>query len=84
MRQLQVPEDLREIPTLLPRYLGKIPQYSLALVAYTVNTYIPTYGNRIDQVAANLNIHFGVVLHEPISEFTNEELGNEEGDTRDD
>lgn len=69
---------------MLPRYQGEIPRYTLALVAYTVNTYIPTYGNRIDQVAANLNIHFGVVLYEPISVFANDELGNEEGDTRDD
>jgi hypothetical protein len=68
----------------LPRYQGDIPQYSMALMAYTVNTYTATSGNCIDQVGVNLNIHFGVVLHEPISEFADEELGNEEGDMRDD
>jgi hypothetical protein len=33
-------------------------------VAYTVNNYAPTFGARKNQVTANLNLHFGVVLCE--------------------
>jgi hypothetical protein len=35
-------------------------------VAYTVSTYSASSGPRKDQVTANLHIHFGVILHEPI------------------
>lgn len=68
-RQLEVPKELRNIPDILPRYVGKVPQYSLALMAYTVSTYSAVSGFRKDQVTANLNIHFGVVLHEPSMEL---------------
>jgi hypothetical protein len=64
-RQLSIPDDLRKIPDVLPRYDGRIPEFSLALVAYTVSTYLAASGPRKDQFTANLNIHFGVVLHEP-------------------
>jgi hypothetical protein len=41
-------------------------------VAYTVSTYSPASGARKDQVTANLNIHFGVVLQEPFIETVDE------------
>ena len=65
-RQLQVPDELRKIPDVLPHYVGNVPEYSLVLMAYTVSTYSAPSGARKDQVTANLNIHFGVVLHEPL------------------
>ena len=43
-----------------------------------MSTYTPTSGARKDQVSANLNIHFGVVLHEPICESVNEVSANDE------
>jgi len=46
--------------------MSAIPDYSLVLVAYMASTYIPATGMRKDQVTANLNILFGVVLYEPI------------------
>jgi hypothetical protein len=63
--QLEVPNDLRKIPDLLPRYSGDLPEFTLALMAYTVSTFSPVSGARRDQLTANLNIHFGVVLNEP-------------------
>lgn len=62
-RRLEVPGELGNIPDILPRYVGNIPEYSLALMAYTVSTYSAPSGLRV-----NLNIHFGVVLHEPLLE----------------
>ena len=67
-RQLKVPNELRNIPNLLPRYIGTIPEYSLALVAYTVSMYSATFGVRKDQVTTPFHIHFVVVLHEPVVE----------------
>jgi hypothetical protein len=78
MRQLKVPNELRNIPGVLPRYVGEVPEYSLALVAYTVSTYSATLGLRKDQVTANLHIHFGVVLHEPIIKSVDEASDEEE------
>ena len=75
--QLGVPEELSKIPEVLPRYVGSIPEYSLALVAYTVSTYSASSGLRKDQVTANLHIHFGVVLHEPVLMSTGEASGEE-------
>ena len=46
--------------------MSAIPDYSLALVAYTASAYLPATGARKDQVTANLNILFGVVLYEPV------------------
>jgi hypothetical protein len=46
--------------------MSAIPDYSLALVAYTASTYHPIAGARKNQVTANLNILFGVVLYEPV------------------
>ena len=46
--------------------MSAIPDYSLVLVAYMASTYIPATGVRKDQVTANLNILFGIVLYEPI------------------
>ena len=66
-RHLKVPNELHKIPELLPRYLEDIPEYSLALMAYTVSSYSPTSGARKDQVTTNLHIQFGVVLQEPIT-----------------
>lgn len=77
-QQLEVPDDLRKIPNVLPRYPGNIPEFSLALMAYTVSTYAPSSGARKDQVTVNLNIHFGVVLHEPFFEAAEEASGNDE------
>ena len=65
--QLKVPDDLYRVPAVLPRYMSTIPDYSLALVAYTASTYLPIAGARKNQVTANLNIHFAVVLYEPIT-----------------
>ena len=64
-RQLKIPDELRDIPKLLKRYVTKIPQYSLALVAYTASSYTPAAGARQDQLTANLHIQFAVVLYEP-------------------
>jgi len=66
-RQLKVPDDLHRVPAVLPRYMSTIPDYSLALVAYTTSTYLPVAGARRNQVTANLNIHFAVVLYEPVT-----------------
>ena len=35
------------------------------LIAYTVSSYTPPSGAHQDQLTANLNIQFAVVLHEP-------------------
>lgn len=78
--QLKVPDELGKIPEVLPRYVGNVPEHSLALVAYTVSTYSATSGPRKDQVTANLHIHFGVVLHEPYMESADEASANEETD----
>ena len=78
--QLKVPKDLGNIPEILPRYVGTVPNYSLALVAYTISSYTSTSGNRKGQINASLNVHFGVVLHEPgqitesIEEVSEEEI----------
>ena len=66
-RQLKVPDDLHRVPAVLPRYMSTIPNYSLALVAYTTSTYLPITGARKNQVTANLNIHFAIVLYEPVT-----------------
>ena len=72
------------IPDKLPRYIGEIPIYSLALVAYTVSTYSATSGLRKDQMTANLHIHFGVVLQEPSAdEVSGDEASGEEGEEED-
>ena len=73
-----IPTELGRIPDILPRYDGNVPEYALALVAYTVSTYSASSGIRKDQVTANLHIHFGVVLHEPVIESTKEASGDEE------
>ena len=65
--QLKVPDDLHRVPAVLPRYMSTIPNYSLALVAYTASTYLPIAGTRKNQVTANLNIHFAIVLYKPIT-----------------
>lgn len=77
-RQLNVPNELRNIPDILPRYVGDIPEYSLALVAYTVSTYTSLSGPRRNQLTASLHIHYAVVLHEPSTEITAEVSGDEE------
>jgi hypothetical protein len=79
-RQLKIPDELKKIPEFLPRYLGDIPDFTLALMAYTVSMYSPTSGARKDEVTANLNIHFGVVLNEPFFESADEASGDEEKD----
>jgi hypothetical protein len=55
------------VTVLLPQYMSTIPDYSLVLVAYTASTYLPITGARKNQVTANLNIHFAVVLYEPVT-----------------
>ena len=62
---------------MLPNYPGDIPELTLAIMAYTVNTYTLTNGPRMDQVTACFNIHFCVVLHEPCFD---EPSGNDAGD----
>lgn len=76
-RQLNVPDELGRIEDILPRYVGDIPELSLALVAYTVSMYSSTNGPRKDQVTANLHILFGVVLHEPSDNVPAEEENDE-------
>jgi hypothetical protein len=71
---LEVPNDLRNIPDVLLRYVGA-PEYSLALMAYIVSTYTATSGSRKDQFTANLNIQYGVVLYEPVDD--EEDAANE-------
>ena len=79
--QLNVLNELHKIPELLPRYLNDIPEYTLALVAYTVSSYSPASGARKDQVTANLHVQFGVVLHEPsIGSNDDEASGDEVGE----
>lgn len=79
--QLNVTNELHKIPELLPRYLNDIPEYTLALVAYTVSSYSPASGARKDQVTANLHVQFGVVLHEPsIGSNDDEASGDEVGE----
>ena len=63
---------------MLPQFPGDIPELTLAIMAYTVNTYALASGPRKDQLTACLNIHFGVVLHEPMG--SEEASGNEEQD----
>jgi hypothetical protein len=73
-----VPDELRKIPDVLPRYVGNVPEHSLALVAYTISTYSAASGPRKNQVTANLHIHFGVVLHEPVNESTEDASSDKE------
>lgn len=79
-RQLNVPNELSNIPDILPRYVGEIPEHSLALVAYTVSAYSASSGPRKDQLTANLHIHYAVVLHEPLLESIDEESCDDEKD----
>ena len=79
--QLNVPDELQKIPDLLPRYLVNIPEFTLALMAYTVSTYSPSSGACKDQVTANLHIHFGVVLHELLMESADELSCDDKKDT---
>lgn len=67
-QQVQVPHELSKIPDILPRYQGDIPEHSLALVAYTASTYSPNSGARKNLTTVNLNIHFCVVLYEPVAD----------------
>ena len=66
---LEVPNDLRNVPDILPRYAGTIPEYSLALVAYTASTYTLASGPCKDLINASLNIQYAVVLYVPLMEF---------------
>ena len=68
-----------KIPDVLPRYTGIIPEYTLALVGYTVSTYFSTSGPRKDPAMANLHIQLGVVLQEPFVS-ADEASGDEERD----
>ena len=79
-RHLEVPNELHNIPDILPRYVGNVPEFSLALMAYTVSIYLTVSGPRKDQVTANLNIHFGVVLHEPLMEPASADDDEEENE----
>ena len=63
-RQLKVPDELRNVPSVLPRYLDEIPNHSLVLAAYTVSLYRAAQGSRKDQPTVSLSISFAVVLHE--------------------
>lgn len=80
---LAVPDELSKVPDVLPRYVGNIPEHSLALVAYTVSTYSAASGLRKNQVTANLHIHFGIVLHEPVNQSTEDASSNKEEDAED-
>jgi len=63
-RQLKVPDELRDVPSILPRYLEEIPNHSLVLAAYTVSLYRAAQGSRKNQPTVSLSISFAVVLHE--------------------
>jgi len=78
--RLKVPNELRNIPDILPRYVGKVPERSLVLMAYTVSTYSASSGPRKGQVTANLHIQFCVVLHEPIKKSAERASSDEEKD----
>jgi hypothetical protein len=71
-----------KIPDVLPRYVGDVPEFSLALLAYTVSTYSAVSGIRKDQINANLHIHFGVLLNEP-AVWSADEVSNASGDEKD-
>jgi len=71
---LKVPDDLRNIPAILPRYPGEIPYHSLVLVAYTVSLYRAAQGSRKDQPTVPLNMLFGVVLYDKPLEFEPSEV----------
>ena len=47
----------------------------LSTVSYTVSTYSAASGIRKDKINANLHIHFGVVLHEPVTGSADEASG---------
>ena len=72
-RQLKVPDELRNIPSILPRYLEEIPNHSLVLMAYTVSLYRAAQGSRKDQPTVSLSISFAVVLHEGKSSDSGED-----------
>jgi hypothetical protein len=72
-RQLKVPDELRNIPAILPRYHGEIPYHSLVLVAYTISLYRAAQGSRKDRPTIPLNISFAVVLHDEFKGSDGEE-----------
>ena len=76
-RQLNVPDELRNVPAILPRYYGEIPYHSLVLAAYTVSLYHPSRGSRKDQPTISLNLSFAVVLQDEL-------LDSPDGDDEDD
>ena len=85
-KELKIPEDLKNVPGSLPRYIGHIPRHSLALVAYTTSLYRPASGARQNHPTATLNIQFGVVLYEPDNEtgdINDEDGTNGEGEDED-
>jgi len=61
--------------------MGKIPEHSLVLVAYTVSSYRPASGNRKDQPTFPLNVAFGVLLYdEPCENKSSDAENHEQGD----
>jgi hypothetical protein len=78
--QLKVPDDLRNIPSVLSRYDGQIPYHSLVLVAYTVSLYRATQGPRKDQPTVPFNISFAVVLYDEFLEVKGTDSGEDAQD----
>jgi hypothetical protein len=79
--QLKVPDDLRNIPSVLSRYRGQIPYHSLVLVAYTISLYRATQGPRKDQPTIPLNISFAVVLYDEPLEIKDSDCGEDTQNT---
>ena len=78
---MKIPEDLRNVPGVLKRFMGKIPEHSLVLVAYTVSSYRPASGNRKDQPTFPLNVAFGVLLYDkPCENKSSDAENHEQGD----
>jgi hypothetical protein len=76
--KLQVPNELCNIPEVLPRYVGNISEYSLCSI-YGIYLLL-TSGPHKNQVTANLHVHFGVVLHQPYTESAKEASSDDEKD----
>jgi len=79
-RQLKVPDELRNVPGILPHYLGQIPNHSLVLVAYAVSQYRAAQGSRKGQPTVPLSISFAVVLYDKPLDIKGSDSGEDQKD----
>ena len=80
---MKIPDELRNVSAILPRYSGEIPYHSLVLVAYTVSLYHVVQGSRKDQPTVPLNISFAVVLQDRLSDSNGSDFGEDGEDAHD-